>query len=68
MNNLESVCQDLGLERNDRIMKRHNTGTLLDKYNKIYHNMYKTPNISQYTIENFDALMKEDLKNASESY
>ena len=55
-------------ERNDRIMKRYNTDTLLDKYNKIYHNMYKTPNIGQCTIKNFDALVEEDLKNASESY
>ena len=30
--------------------------------------MYKTPNIGQCTIKNFDALTEEDLKNASESY
>ena len=55
-------------EHNDRIQKRYNTDTLLDKYNKIYHNMYKTPNINQYVIKAFDALMEEDLRNASESY
>ena len=56
MNNLESVCQDLGLELDGR--DGHVTKPLTLSCKLFEDSVYV----------NTDALMEEDLKNASESY